>query len=440
MPSTASTVLLTATLLAGCVVDAGSESGDGAVVAAAHPRFANPHGRDAAYPIVLAHGFNASPIAAEGTLVRKWVFHDDVVNALRGDGHRVYVAHVRPYAGVPDRAQDLAGQVEEALKLVHVEDQPVEPGQPLAYYVRIPRGATALHVRLWGDGTSLQVLREDGVDACTSATPDGGEETCSLEGVGGQTLQIVVTADGDATAWFGLEARIDSKVNIIAHSMGGLDARYMISALGGANRVASLTTISTPHTGSKVANFVLDATQDVDGTVLNELASILGGNDPNLGTVDLRGALQALHLDTAAQFNRDHAEGQYTLGSAAKARASNGVYYQSWAGVSSWGPFQGPNDSDVCKNARGEAVLFNTTWSADWMDPLIAFAGAIVGDNHFVSNDGLVSVESAKWGDFQGCIPADHIDEIGQGDTHHSEFDPVSFYRTIAFQLAADGY
>jgi triacylglycerol lipase len=40
------------------------------------------------------------------------------------------------------------------------------------------------------------------------------------------------------------------RVNIIAHSMGGLDARFMISRLDGYKHVASLTTKSTPHRGS----------------------------------------------------------------------------------------------------------------------------------------------------------------------------------------------
>ncbi len=47
------------------------------------------------------------------------------------------------------------------------------------------------------------------------------------------------------------------KVNIIAHSKGGLDAKYMIQQYGMADRVASLTTLCTPHRGSPVASFVL---------------------------------------------------------------------------------------------------------------------------------------------------------------------------------------
>jgi triacylglycerol lipase len=44
-------------------------------------------------------------------------------------------------------------------------------------------------------------------------------------------------------------------VHILAHSMGGLDSRYMISRLGMAPRVLSLTTIGTPHRGSPFADW-----------------------------------------------------------------------------------------------------------------------------------------------------------------------------------------
>src|SRR5881227_3545825 len=44
------------------------------------------------------------------------------------------------------------------------------------------------------------------------------------------------------------------RVNVIAHSMGGLDARYAISRLGLGDRVASLVTIATPHLGTPLAD------------------------------------------------------------------------------------------------------------------------------------------------------------------------------------------
>jgi len=47
-----------------------------------------------------------------------------------------------------------------------------------------------------------------------------------------------------------IRALPEPRVNIVAHSMGGLDARYAISQLGLGGRVASLITIGTPHLGT----------------------------------------------------------------------------------------------------------------------------------------------------------------------------------------------
>jgi triacylglycerol lipase len=46
-------------------------------------------------------------------------------------------------------------------------------------------------------------------------------------------------------------------VHILAHSMGGLDSRYLISRLRMAERVLSLTTIATPHRGTAFADWGL---------------------------------------------------------------------------------------------------------------------------------------------------------------------------------------
>ncbi len=48
------------------------------------------------------------------------------------------------------------------------------------------------------------------------------------------------------------------KVNIIAHSKGGLDCRYAISHTDAADYIASLTTINTPHRGCKFADYLLN--------------------------------------------------------------------------------------------------------------------------------------------------------------------------------------
>ena len=82
------------------------------------------------------------------------------------------------------------------------------------------------------------------------------------------------------------------KVHIIAHSMGGLDSRYMISELGMSDRVFSLTTIATPHHGSPIADLV----QKGAGPLLNKLSTRLG--------IDVNGAAD-LTTDACEQFNRD---------------------------------------------------------------------------------------------------------------------------------------
>ena len=43
------------------------------------------------------------------------------------------------------------------------------------------------------------------------------------------------------------------KVNLVCHSKGGLDARYMIDRLEMGEHVASVTFLCTPHKGSKTA-------------------------------------------------------------------------------------------------------------------------------------------------------------------------------------------
>ena len=46
------------------------------------------------------------------------------------------------------------------------------------------------------------------------------------------------------------------KVNIIAHSKGGIDSRYLIWKHDFGDKIASLTTICTPHHGSEIADLI----------------------------------------------------------------------------------------------------------------------------------------------------------------------------------------
>ena len=83
-----------------------------------------------------------------------------------------------------------------------------------------------------------------------------------------------------------------TQVHIIAHSLGGLDSRFMISKLGMADRVLSLTTIGTPHHGTPIADIVVNGAD----LILNEFIEHLG--------VDVKGVLD-ITTDACRRFNDD---------------------------------------------------------------------------------------------------------------------------------------
>lgn len=73
------------------------------------------------------------------------------------------------------------------------------------------------------------------------------------------------------------------KLNVIAHSKGGLDVRYAISILGADKYTASLTTINTPHHGCLFAEYLLkkvpervrDSIADKYNNVLRKLVTMI---------------------------------------------------------------------------------------------------------------------------------------------------------------------
>ena len=58
--------------------------------------------------------------------------------------------------------------------------------------------------------------------------------------------------------------------------------------------------------------------------------------------------------------------------------------------------------------------------------------------------DGLVTVDSAKWGTFLGCIPADHLDEVcqiaGASPGLGNGFDCLAFYTDLEQFLTDNGF
>ena len=85
------------------------------------------------------------------------------------------------------------------------------------------------------------------------------------------------------------------KVNIIAHSMGGLDARHAITGLGLGPRVASLTTVATPHRGSTLCDV---STALVPNAFATSSIAFLG----SIG-IDIRGAFELTTTNIQQSFN-----------------------------------------------------------------------------------------------------------------------------------------
>ncbi len=75
------------------------------------------------------------------------------------------------------------------------------------------------------------------------------------------------------------------KVNIIAHSKGGLDCRYALSEYNIDQYVASLTTVNTPHRGCVFADRLLDAApeslKNSVSKIYNTALKELGDEEPN---------------------------------------------------------------------------------------------------------------------------------------------------------------
>lgn len=105
------------------------------------------------------------------------------------------------------------------------------------------------------------------------------------------------------------------KVNIIAHSKGGLDCRYAITKCGADKYVASLTTINTPHRGCEFADYLLSqiphAQQELVARAYNATLKKLGDPNPNF--------LEAVY-DLTAEACRKRNEEVWDV---------SGIFYQS---------------------------------------------------------------------------------------------------------------
>lgn len=209
-----------------------------------------------------------------------------------------------------------------------------------------------------------QALRQAGIVPLVTEVPAAGTVTERAEALAKQLFR------SDASTFA-----------LVAHSMGGLDARYLIARLDPDRRVKSLVTVGTPHRGTPVATTILNS---------RALVPALIRRIGNPGLRDLTPEARE------AEQIPDRPD----------------VGYASYAG---------------CR-PLAELPL--------WLQPL---GRAIPTDN-----DGLVPVASARWGEFRGILRTDHVESVGWSlglpSTRAARpFDHLSFWRravTEALEMA----
>lgn len=192
-----------------------------------------------------------------------------------------------------------------------------------------------------------EAMKANGIEVITASVPATGsiEERALKLG-----NDIAAKADGKS-------------VNIIAHSMGGLDARYMISRLQPDNvEVLSLTTVATPHRGSAFADYVFDEIGETNLTYFYKVLKILG-----------------MRTRAFSQLTRKYMQEEFNP--------------------------ETPDDPNVRYFSYG-ATVTPSPWSS-FRQPHKAIA-KMEGPN-----DGLVSVASSRWGTYKGTlVDVSHLDLI----------------------------
>lgn len=220
-----------------------------------------------------------------------------------------------------------------------------------------------------------------------------------------------------------------AKVVIIGHSQGGLDARYV--AATHPDKVAAVLTFATPHKGSIVADASLGLVnwpgvkQLVDA--LMSLAGVQVWHSMT-GESSLSAAIEQLTTQKMEAFNAAYPN-------------QPGIAYYSLTGRSALALAE-----KACKPDLLVDFLIPYEKVVDPLDPMLWATREVIDGGLFsaVPHDGLVRVEDARWGTFLGCVPADHLDEIGQlfGDWPGglNSFDHKKLYRDLVGFLRAQGF
>lgn len=172
------------------------------------------------------------------------------------------------------------------------------------------------------------------------------------------------------------------KVDIIAHSLGGLDARYALAKLGLGSKVRALVTIGTPHRGTPLADL---ATGGALGLARKAISKLGIGVD----------ALDWLSTSALEKFNAEITD-------------VAGVRYACVVG----------------------GIREKGTPLALAIVPAHAYLRRVAG-----ANDGLVPISSQYWGETLAEIECDHFAQVGWRVALGGTFDALGLYAFIVARL-----
>lgn len=189
------------------------------------------------------------------------------------------------------------------------------------------------------------------------------------------------------------------KANIIAHSKGGLDSKYMITKLGMEDKVASLTTLCTPHKGSIIASKIWKLPMPIKKIIAFWIdmfyCLFLGDKHPD----SIRACDQLRAVD----------ESEETL------QFSYKVYCQSY--------------STSISNVKDCFIM--------------GLPMKLQHHYEVTDNDGMVSEESAQFGCYKGkCldIPVSHVQIIDLFSKKSQKEQIYAFYKKVCSELSEMGF
>jgi triacylglycerol lipase len=208
------------------------------------------------------------------------------------------------------------------------------------------------------------------------------------------------------------------KVNLVGHSQGGIDVRYVAAVRP--DLVASVTTVGSPHKGADLATYlrahVQDGsfTQDVLAYFATSLGTVLNLLTGHSNPQDAVAALDQLTAAGMATFNAAYPQGVPTTACGSGASSVNGVRYYSWSGTGVL-----TNALDVSDPALGLTSFFYSEANDGLVGRCSSHLGTVIRDNYFYN----------------------HLDEVNQvlGLTSIFESSPLTVFRAQANRLKNAG-